>query len=146
MIEGREVLEARAAELDAEFGDAVPRPEWWGGFRLRPDIVEFWEGRPNRLHDRAHFVRRPAAAGARSASRAARRASARSAPEQHAAEHRDTAARTGIPKPMTPTIARIEADDGHEAGRAARQHEPVGALLALACVSAGSLGGARGRS
>ena len=59
VIDGREVLEARAAELDAEFVDAVPRPEFWGGFRLRPDIVEFWEGRPNRLHDRTHFVREP---------------------------------------------------------------------------------------
>ena len=48
---------ARATELDAEFGEVVPRPEWWGGFRLRPDIVEFWEGRPNRLHDREHFLR-----------------------------------------------------------------------------------------
>ena len=60
VIEGREGLEARAAELDAEFGDVVPRPEFWGGFRLRPHIVEFWEGRPNRLHDRAHFVREQA--------------------------------------------------------------------------------------
>ena len=59
VIEGREGLEARAAELDAEFGETVPRPEWWGGFRVRPDIVEFWEGRPNRLHDREHFVREP---------------------------------------------------------------------------------------
>ncbi len=57
VIDGREGLEARAAELGAEFGDEVPRPEFWGGFRLRPDIVEFWEGRPNRLHDREHFVR-----------------------------------------------------------------------------------------
>ena len=59
MIEGREGLEARAAEHDAKFGDTVPRPEWWGGYRLRPEIVEFWEGRPNRLHDREHFVRLP---------------------------------------------------------------------------------------
>jgi pyridoxamine 5'-phosphate oxidase len=59
VIEGREALEARAAELDAEFGETVPRPEWWGGYRLRPDTIEFWEGRPNRLHDRAHFVREP---------------------------------------------------------------------------------------
>jgi pyridoxamine 5'-phosphate oxidase len=57
VIDGRERLEARAAELDAEFGDVVPRPEFWGGYRLRPDIVEFWQGRPNRLHDREHFVR-----------------------------------------------------------------------------------------
>jgi pyridoxamine 5'-phosphate oxidase len=59
VIDGREQLEARAAELDAEFGETVPRPEWWGGYRLRPQIVEFWEGRPNRLHDREHFVREP---------------------------------------------------------------------------------------
>jgi pyridoxamine 5'-phosphate oxidase len=60
VIGGREQLDARAAELDAEFGETVPRPEWWGGYRLRPQIVEFWEGRPNRLHDREHFVREPA--------------------------------------------------------------------------------------
>ena len=61
MIEGREGLEARAAELDAEqFGDdEIPRPEFWGGYRLRPDMVEFWEGGPDRLHDRAHFGRLP---------------------------------------------------------------------------------------
>jgi pyridoxamine 5'-phosphate oxidase len=59
VIEGREGLEARATELDAQFGDVVPRPDFWGGFRLRPDIVEFWEGRPNRLHDRTHFMREP---------------------------------------------------------------------------------------
>jgi pyridoxamine 5'-phosphate oxidase len=59
VIDGRERLEARAAELDAEFGDVVPRPEFWGGYRLRPDIVEFWEGRLNRLHDREHFLREP---------------------------------------------------------------------------------------
>jgi pyridoxamine 5'-phosphate oxidase len=57
VIEGREGLEARAAQHDAEFGATVPRPEWWGGYRLRPAVVEFWEGRPSRLHDREHFVR-----------------------------------------------------------------------------------------
>ena len=59
VIEGREALEARVGELGERFPDAVPRPEWWGGYRLRPETVEFWEGRPNRLHDRAHFVREP---------------------------------------------------------------------------------------
>lgn len=59
VIEGREPLEARVAELGASFGEEVPRPEWWGGYLLRPDAVEFWEGRPNRLHDREHFLREP---------------------------------------------------------------------------------------
>jgi len=57
VIEGREELEARVAELGARFGEDVPRPQWWGGYLLRPDAVEFWEGRPNRLHDRTHFAR-----------------------------------------------------------------------------------------
>jgi pyridoxamine 5'-phosphate oxidase len=59
VIEDREQLEARVAELGARFGEEVPRPQWWGGYLLRPDAVEFWEGRPNRLHDRAHHVREP---------------------------------------------------------------------------------------
>jgi len=56
-IGGREELEARVAELGARFGEDVPRPQWWGGYLLRPEAVEFWEGRPNRLHDRTHYVR-----------------------------------------------------------------------------------------
>jgi pyridoxamine 5'-phosphate oxidase len=59
VIEGREELEARVAELNARFGEEVARPQWWGGYLLRPDVVEFWEGRPNRLHDRTHHVREP---------------------------------------------------------------------------------------
>jgi len=57
VIEGREELEARVAELGARFGEEVRRPQWWGGYLLRPDVVEFWEGRPNRLHDRTQHVR-----------------------------------------------------------------------------------------
>jgi pyridoxamine 5'-phosphate oxidase len=56
----REALEARYAEVDARFpGADVPRPPGWGGFRLRPDEVEFWKGRRHRLHDRFRYARTP---------------------------------------------------------------------------------------
>ena len=57
VIPGREWLEARLASFDAQYGGAVPRPPHWGGYRLVPEFVEFWEGRPNRLHDREAFTR-----------------------------------------------------------------------------------------
>jgi len=52
VVETREVLEARFAELEERFGEDVPRPEHWGGYRLKPNSIEFWQGRDNRLHDR----------------------------------------------------------------------------------------------
>ena len=50
-------LEERVAELAERFGAEIPRPGHWGGYELRPDTIELWEGRPNRLHLRTHFLR-----------------------------------------------------------------------------------------
>jgi len=54
-IESREILETRFAELEKQFGDNVPRPPHWGGYRVRPHTIEFWQGQENRLHDRLRY-------------------------------------------------------------------------------------------
>jgi len=57
VLRDRGQLEERVREVEQRFPDAVPRPDYWGGFRLRPDAVELWQGRPDRLHDRLRFRR-----------------------------------------------------------------------------------------
>ena len=55
VVASRAVLEASEAEFTARFGDHPPRPPHWGGYRLKPDNWQFWQGRRSRLHDRLHY-------------------------------------------------------------------------------------------
>ena len=57
VIKSRDIIDKNISDFQAKFGDKIPRPAHWGGYRLKPAIIEFWQGRSNRLHDRLQYTK-----------------------------------------------------------------------------------------
>jgi len=57
IIKNRQVLEENVQRFSGEFKNSIPRPPHWGGYRVIPELIEFWQGRSNRLHDRIQYTK-----------------------------------------------------------------------------------------
>jgi pyridoxamine 5'-phosphate oxidase len=57
VVADRQALERRYVEIEQQYGDSAPRPSTWGGYRVLPEAIEFWQGRANRLHDRLLYTK-----------------------------------------------------------------------------------------